>query len=354
MRPGFKYFSGQIIIISKPSQNLLAISRAKWYNKGNDTPEGGTDLRFEITDADAGQTVGSFLRVRLHLSSKMMKYLKYRPDGILVGGERKTVRYPLAPGDVLTVAAEDTPRDSQDLAASDLPLEILYEDGDLVVPSKPAGMPTHPSHDHRDDTVANALAFRYRARKIPFVFRPVNRLDRNTSGLLLIARNKLAAGKLTESMQRGEIRKTYLAVLDGEMPESGGVIDACLHRTEKSIIVREVCSPDAPDAAPSRTEYTVLAVGSGHTLVSARPVTGRTHQLRVHFAHLGYPITGDDLYGTSSPWIPRHALHARTLSFPHPSTGEPLELTAPLPEDLCTLINRFFPDTELPGKKGTL
>ena len=117
---------------------------------------------------------------------------------------------------------------------------------------------------------------------------------------------------------------------------------ACTEQ-QKSIILREVCSPNSPDADAALTEYRVLARGNGHTLVEARPITGRTHQLRVHFAHLGHPITGDDLYGAPSPDIERHALHARTLRFPHPTTGEEILLTAPLTDDLLALIRKHFP-----------
>ena len=304
-------------------------------------------MRIVIDETLHGKTLGQLLRLELRFSSKMIKYLKYRPDGLLVNGERRTVRYLLQTGDVLELATEDS-QSSPKIKAVDLPLEILYEDEDLVVPSKPANMPTHPSHDHYDDTVANALAFRYEASNTPFVFRPINRLDRNTSGLLLIARHKAAAGILTRSMQEGRIHKRYLAILDGEMPlVENGRIDACLHRTATSIIVREVCSPDAPDADPSLTEYRVLAAMNGHTLVEASPITGRTHQLRVHFSHLGYPITGDDLYGTPSALIDRHALHARSLSFPLPSSDEQITLTAPLPEDFSKLLKAYFPSHPL-------
>ena len=304
-------------------------------------------MRIEINDALAGKTLGQLLRLELRFSTKMIKYLKYRPDGMIVNGERKTVRYVLQIGDILELATEDAEA-SPKLRAVKLPLEILYEDNDLVVPVKPANMPTHPSHDHYDDTVANALAYRYEKSGNPFVFRPINRLDRNTSGLLLIARHKAAAGILTRSMQEGRIQKKYLAILDGEMPPvENGRIEACLHRTAESIIVREVCSPDTPDADPSVTEYRVLAVGNRHTLVEAAPITGRTHQLRVHFAHLGYPITGDDLYGAPSDAIDRHALHARSLSFPLPSTDQIITLTAPLTEDFAKLLREYFPDHPL-------
>jgi 23S rRNA pseudouridine1911/1915/1917 synthase len=208
-------------------------------------------------------------------------------------------------------------------------------------------MPTHPSHDHYFDTVANALAFRYAQENQPFVFRPINRLDRNTSGILLIARNKRAAGNLTQAMQSGEIHKTYLAVIEGELQEACGVIDACLHRTAESIIVREVCMPNTPDADRARTEYRVLAVENGHSLVEVTPLTGRTHQIRVHFAYSGHPLVSDDLYGTPSPLIARHALHAYRLVFPHPVTGARMELCAPLAEDMRTLIRDCFPSYSL-------
>jgi len=300
-------------------------------------------MRYTVTEDQHGMTLLRFLRAELDFSSKMIKHLKFMPNGITVDGEHATVRRVLQVGNVIELAVEDT--ESAPIAPVDLPIQILYEDDDLVVPCKGANMPTHPSCDHHYDTVANALAFRYAATGTPFVFRPINRLDRNTSGLLLIARNRQAAGKLSAEMKAGEIRKTYLAVLDGELSTAEeGLIDACLHRTEKSIILREVCSPDAPDADRALTEYRVLAVGNGHTLVQARPITGRTHQLRVHFAHLGHPITGDDLYGTPSEQIDRHALHARTLRFRLPKTQEPIELTAPLPADFDALIKSYFPN----------
>lgn len=302
-------------------------------------------MQIRISAADHGRLLRSFLQKELFLSTKMLKHLKFSERGITVNGKSVTVRYLLQTGDLLELALEDT--QDAPIEPVELPITVLYEDAHLVVPAKPANMPTHPSHDHYGDTVANALAFRYRQMGIPFVFRPVNRLDRNTSGLLLIARHRVAAGRLSEAMRRGEIRKRYLAVLDGEMPLGSGKIEACLHRTAESIIVREVCPPDAPDADAALTEYRVLATGSHRSLVLASPITGRTHQLRVHFASIGHPITGDDLYGTPAPDIDRHALHAWELSFPHPESGERMTLTAPLPDDMAALIARDFPQIDL-------
>lgn len=301
-----------------------------------------------VDEALAEQCVRRVLQNELKLSTKMIKHLKYRPLGITVNGVPVTVRHILKLGECLSLAIEDS-ESSPALTPVDLPLDILYEDDDIVIPAKPADMPTHPSHDHYTDTVANALAFRYEKEGIPFVFRPINRLDRNTSGLLLISRNKRAAGRLTQSMQRGEIKKVYLAVAVGEMNEQEGVIDAPLHRTEESIIVREVCPPTSPDADAACTEYRVLAVENGYSLVWVHPLTGRTHQIRVHFAHAGHPLVGDDLYGTPCPLIGRHALHAYQLSFPHPMTEKQMEFSAPLCDDMRELIEHCFPNTLAKG-----
>ena len=287
-----------------------------------------------------GRTVLEVIKRELGISTKLLKHLKFREDGILVDGTRVTVRYVLSEGQLLSLAIEDE-TSGEKLTPVDLPLSIAYEDADVVVPSKSAEMPTHPSFGHYEDTVANALAFRYAQEGIPFVFRPVNRLDRNTSGLLLIARNRRAAGTLFSSMRRGEIQKLYLAVLDGELPENDGLIETYMRRTAESVIVRENCGPDEGGAL-ARTRYRVLGRGNGLTLVCAVPLTGRTHQLRVHFAGLGAPLLGDDLYGTPSELIARHALHSCALSFAQPTTGADIFVSSSLPDDLRRVIDDCF------------
>ncbi len=295
-----------------------------------------------------GKTVLQILRQELGISRGHLKHLKFLDDGITVNGSRVTVRHVLKEGDLLSLATEDTePHDA--LLPVELPLSIAYEDTHVVVPDKPPYMPTHPSHGHREDTVANALAFRYAEQKIPFVFRPVNRLDRNTSGLLLIARNRMAAAMLSDAMKQGQIRKAYLAILTGIPPVPIGSVETYLRRTAASIIVRENCG-EGQGGDYALTVYRVLCQKDGHALVCARPITGRTHQLRVHFAGLGCPILGDDLYGTASPLIGRHALHSCALTFPRPSDGECTEVLSPLPEDMRTaaecLFGNLLPDPQ--------
>lgn len=300
-------------------------------------------MDWQVKSVDNEKMLRDWIHENIRLSGKMLKYLKYQNDGILVNGQRCTVRRVLQTGDIVTLALSDTSPASE-LLPVDIPLDILYEDSELVVPSKPPQMPTHPSHNHHDDTLANALAYRYAELGVPFVFRPINRLDRDTSGAVLVARNKFSAGLLSRSMQRGEIRKTYLAVLEGVLNTDEGVIEHPLHRTAESIIVREICSPDTPDAETARTEFRVLARSKNCTLAEAKPITGRTHQLRVHFASLGHPICGDQLYGIPNGRIGRQALHAKDLTFPHPVTEQPLFISAPIPDDMQKLIDAEFPN----------
>lgn len=297
-------------------------------------------MRIEIPKEWDGILLRDVLKKHCKLSHRMTKRLKYSEGGILVNGEAVTVRRVLRAGDCLELAAEDA-EPTEKIRPVDLPLDILYEDEDVVVPAKTANMPTHPSHDHYDDTVANALCYRYAKMGVPFCFRPVNRLDRDTSGLLLIARNQIAADRLNRAMREGRIRKTYYAILEGAPSPAEGEIETHLCRTDQSIIVRRVCTPEE-GGDWALTRYRTLAVSGGYALVEASPVTGRTHQLRVHFAHLGHPIVGDTMYGHPHPDMPRQSLHARTLDFPHPADGRLLHIEAPLPEDMAAFLRKYF------------
>ena len=297
-------------------------------------------MEYRVEAHTDGKTVLEVMRRELGISRAHLKHLKFSDHGICVNGAHVTVRYVLREGDCLSLAVEDAESGEKRIPV-ELPLAIAYEDADLVIPDKPADMPTHPSCGHYEDTVANALAFRYAERGIPFVFRPINRLDRNTSGLLAVARHRIAAAFLSQAMREGRIQKRYLAILDGVPSETEGVIETYMRRTAESVIVRENCGPDE-GGDPAVTRYRVLCENGSHALVCATPVTGRTHQLRVHFAGIGCPLTGDDLYGRVSEEIGRHALHSFSLSLPRPSDGAQVTVRSELPADMRRLAERLF------------
>ncbi len=341
-----------------------------------------------ITPELEGRMLRSYLTHTLALSTATLSRLKNHERGIVVNGERVTVRCILHAGDVLELADRDTAETAtRTVLPVALPLDILYEDDYILALHKPAGMPTHPSHGHLTDTLANALAGRYAERGEPFVFRPLGRLDRNTSGVVVMGKTRAASGCLGRALQQGQVAKRYLALLEGFLAVGNGkpaLLDTYMHRLDAPGIRRAVCSADTPGAERAVTVYRVLAVSERYTLVLAEPRTGRTHQLRVHFAHLGHPLVGDDLYGTPSPLLDRHALHALLLSVPRPffhKTNEsectersrllmgkmereekqPPRLTedtslnaptpdgyvhvyAPLPPDMANLCRQLFPD----------
>ena len=295
----------------------------------------------------AGKTVRELLTGEMGYSSNLLKRLKFSENGIRVDGEWVTVRHVLREGEILSLAVEDRPEDvSPYLIPNDLPLEVLYEDEWITAVNKPPDMPAHPSQGHHLDTVANALAYRYRNRV--YVFRPVNRLDRDTSGCMLTSNTKDASFKMYAAMTGGRIAKRYLAVLDGIPEERTGALHSYLRRKPDSVIEREECCPDDEGAKPAETRFRVLAEGSGHSLVLCSPVTGRTHQIRVQFAGIGCPVSGDSLYGEASPLIPRHALHSCRTTFPHPATGETMTVTAPLPRDMRILCGAFGLTADFP------
>ena len=305
-------------------------------------------MKIVIDERYAGRTIREVLTRELGYSSNLLKKLKFSEGGILVDGTFRTVRHVLSVGEELSLAVEDTASDvSPYTIPVALPIEILYEDAYVTAVNKPFGMPSHPSLGHQRDTVSNALSWRYRDK--PYVFRPVNRLDRDTSGCMLTANTRDASYKMYRAMTGGEIHKTYLAVLCGKPEPECAIRETYMHRRAESIIEREETDPTAPDAKIARTAYVTLSSAGGYTVVLAHPITGRTHQLRVQFAGMGCPIAGDDLYGHADPHIARHALHAWKTAFPHPATGERITVTAPLPYDIQSLLAAagFSPDTLL-------
>ncbi len=300
-------------------------------------------MEFLVDEKHDGVLLRSYIKGTCGVSSRLLIQLKKRSDGILVNGEHATVRRVLHAGDCVKLAEGDLV--SQDLFTPvPLSFDILYEDADLLVVDKPPYMPTHPSAGHHGDTLANALSWMFSERNEAFVFRPVSRLDRNTSGILTLAKNQYAAARLCKAMQAHQIHKTYFAFTEGTPPAENGRLETGTRRAKELFVKREVCSTEDPGAALTITEYRVLVHFGDRSMLELRPFTGRTHQLRVHMAYIGCPIIGDDLYGNASALIRRHALHAARLELEHPRTGRLLCFTSPLPPDLCTLRERLLAD----------
>ena len=297
-------------------------------------------MEIKITRAHSGKTVKDWLYENA-FSNNQIKRLKSLDDGIILNGERVTVRHLLSDGDILSLRISDD-KDNPALVPTEMPLSVLYEDDDMIALDKPGNIPTHPSHGHFTDTLANGLAFMFAERREPFVFRAVNRLDRGTSGVVLVAKNSKAAADLSERMKRGEIHKTYYAIVNGSPNPRSGIIEKPIRRAGDSIITREVCELNSPGAKRAVTGYQVEFRGDGWSLLKLEPITGRTHQLRVHLASIGCPIAGDGLYGTAET-LPtaidrafrRPALHCRELRVL--LSGREITVLAPLPADFLAV-----------------
>ena len=290
-------------------------------------------LTYRITEDCPPSTIKEFLK-RKGFSSRTMIALKKEPGCVLRNGEPVYLTHPVVPGDELVIRfMEEKP--SENIKPVLLPLSIVYEDEDLCVVNKPANMPIHPSQNNRDNSLANAMARYYAGEESPFVFRCINRLDRDTSGLTIVAKNAISAGILSDRIARksGEngIQRRYLAIVKGVVTPEKGIIDAPIARKEGSIVERCINWEHGEHAI---THYRLLQVKEGHSLVELELETGRTHQIRVHMKHLGYPLIGDYLYNPDTERMNRQALHAASLSFRHPITGEAMQLTAPLPADM--------------------
>ena len=291
-------------------------------------------LTLPISGELAGSEVYTLLRRHLGLSGTVLRRVKWLSDGITVDGARVNVRFRVAAGQVLSVRLSDPDSASQPLPRPG-PLDLVYEDQDLVVVNKAPGVLVHPSHGHFDDTVGNFLMARYRENREGAGFHPVHRLDKGTSGLLVVAKHPYGQEKLKSQLHTGAFRRIYLAVCDGTPYPAQGVIDAPIGRAPGSLLARRV----DPEGQSARTRYRVVCTCGPRSLVELQLDTGRTHQIRVHMAHMGCPLTGDFLYGREAPaLITRPALHSARLELTHPITRARLEFTAPLPEDMKVLL----------------
>lgn len=277
-------------------------------------------------------TLLSYLK-HLGYSSQIITHLKRTENGILLNNIWGRVRDILHENDVLTITLIENDS-SENIVATNLPLEIVYEDEDLLIINKAADTPIHPSQGNYDNTLANAVAYYFQQKGESFVYRCINRLDRDTTGLLILAKHMYSASLLSNMVQDREIHREYLAVATGLVDESG-MIEAPIGRVDGSTIERQV---DVEHGDYACTHYKRLDYQNGYSLVSLKLATGRTHQIRVHMKHIGHPLPGDFLYNPDYSVIERQALHSHRLVFEHPITHKKMEFIAPLPEDMNSIL----------------
>ena len=284
-------------------------------------------IELTIDNEYHNKMIKNLLRHKLNISAAILTDLKKHPDGILLNGNHAKATTVMHTGDVLTVNIYDI--SSPNIVPVEMELDILYENEDVLVVNKPRNMPTHPSQNHHDDTLANGVMHYY--RNGDYTFRVITRLDRDTSGTVLIAKNRLAAVILSEQMRSQTIHKEYVALCHGTPSELQGTIDAPIARVKGSAILRNV----SPEGKTAVTHYQVISAHGDRSLIKLNPQTGRTHQLRVHLAHIGHPIYGDDMY--SSPICGSTHLHCRALTFADPADGRLVTIEAPMPSDMAKL-----------------
>ena len=272
------------------------------------------------------------LKSHFQISDRLLAKLK-NAQKIIINGEKVSDRASIKTGDLVEVNL-DFLENNSNIVPTKMELDILFEDETMLIINKPAGVPVHPSMDHFEDSLSNGIRFYFDEIGLKRKIRPVNRLDKDTTGIVIFAKNEYVQECLVKQMKKNTFVKEYIAVCSGSFDCKAGTIDAPIARKEDSIIER--CVSEAGDKAV--THYEVLKNVNNYSVVKCILETGRTHQIRVHLAHIGHPLLGDTLYGTSSPLIHRQALHAYKVKFIHPISLKSIELTAKIPNDIENII----------------
>ena len=284
-------------------------------------------IEFLISEAEDGKTAKSVLCEK-GVSRRLLIKLKNTENGITLDGAHIRVIDKVEKGKTLKVMIAD---DIKTATSEEIDVPVLYCDNDIIALDKPPFMIIHPSRSHQKNTLANAFACFIEKKGLSAAFRPINRLDRDTSGIVVSALNQFSAAKLA-----GSIEKEYIAICCGEI-STDGTIDLPIRRKEGIGTMREV--GEGGDSAV--TNYQAIGCSNGFTLLKIKLETGRTHQIRVHFSHIGYPLVGDTLYGTADEFLKRQALHCSTASFLHPVTGEKIEISSEIPADMQGFMEKF-------------
>ena len=292
-------------------------------------------FNYVIRQDETGKTIKDYLKKK-GFSHALLANLKKTDDGISVNGIRKYTDFTLTENDILSVNILEKSTVSR-IIPTEIKLNVVYEDEDIIIADKQAGIPIHPSRNNNTKTLANAVANYLAERREDTVFHCINRLDKDTSGLTIIAKNMYAASLFSEMIRNREITREYIAICEGIFTEKYGEIVAPITRKERSMI-RYVDHENGDNAI---TDYEVKAEGKDASLVRLTLKTGRTHQIRVHMKYLGHPLIGDALYNPDNHQMNRQALHAQKLKFMHPLTGEMICISSTLPEDMETVIKEL-------------
>lgn len=286
-------------------------------------------LTTEVKPEEEGLMVKDIVYGRLNLSRGLLRRMK-RGGGIYLNGQRDYLSRRVMTGDQIQIIFfdEDTSMEPQEI-----PLNIVYEDEYLLIINKPAGMAVHPTGSYQTDTLANAIAHYWTTIELRTKVRLVHRIDKDTSGLILVAKEPYTLQRLLLQLRRQELIREYLAIVAGKPEVKAGVITASIGRSLDHGVKRAVTD----EGKEARTSYQVIAGNSQASLVRARLESGRTHQIRVHFSDLGHPLLGDPLYNKAIPEIQGQALHAWRLEFTHPRSGQRHQVTCPLPKEILTV-----------------
>lgn len=300
-------------------------------------------INYKIEEDAHGQIIGDFLRQRQY-GTAMCRVLKQSEMGIMKNGMRAGVREKLCVGDMLEICLKEE-ETSHNIVPVQKDFEVLYEDEDILVINKPYDTPIHPSVNNYDNTLANGVMYYYKRQNCHHVFRCINRLDRDTTGVTIIAKHALSASILSNAVKERRLSRVYLALVEGKTDEKG-TIDLPIGRMEDTIIKRCIDYKEGKRAVTHYHRVALLNIeGKEVSAVALKLETGRTHQIRVHMAAIGHPLIGDFLYNETNRMLTRQALHGMECGFKHPITGKYQLITAPLPNDMKEVIGQVDANT---------